>query len=230
MVKYNFNETYLDDALISEASINIKSRNINNAINLIKHGKSGFNNIKTFGIVTAMNPDSIQTSAKENKRNMNLLSKCLKDSHYPFIRQKGHFGGNNEYSYFIFNIKLNTLIYYAAKFEQTSFFFCELKNNKVINHYYEKQDTSKSFHKKYNPYILIETTSGYIDAADSENYSELGGKFKYTIPLKYFDTVNEQISENLKYFNNDSSIIEKTMNQVGIHPWYVQQKLYKNLY
>ncbi|MDE5888708.1 MAG: hypothetical protein K2H20_01675, partial [Bacilli bacterium] len=86
---------------LNEISINAKKRNVDNAINIFTKGKSGYNCIKTFGIVSAENPDSQPTDNKTNKKNMHSFSQSLKSSHYVFVRQRGHFGGNDESSYFI---------------------------------------------------------------------------------------------------------------------------------
>lgn len=218
--------------VLNEKSINAKKRDIQNAIDTFTKGKSGYNNIKTFGIVTAENPDSMEISRTDNKKRMRTLSNSLKSAHYIFVKQKGHFGGNNEYSYFIFNISLDTLIYYAGLYQQTSFFYCELKDNKVISHYYEKEDTTKPYNKITNPYVLIESSDEYIDASNEEDYSEIGGKFRYTIPLKYFEDIDNKISDNLKRLDErytPDTIIQQSIECVGQHSWYLRQKIYKGI-
>lgn len=217
--------------VLSEISINAKKRNVNNAIDVFKKGKGGYNNIKTFGIVTAENADSQEQPRSVNKKNMKNISDSLKSAHYAFVRQKGHFGGNDEWLYYIFNINLNTLAYYAGVYEQTSFMFLEINDNKVISHYYEKQDINAPYNKKHNPYILKDTTSGYIDATDAENYSEIGGKFRYSIPFSIFDSVNEKIEENLSLINEDKEFaIDFGMNRVGMPPMFMRQRIYNGLY
>lgn len=162
-------------------------------------------NIKTFGVLSKLS-DNIILSVKS-----------------------GHYICNDN---FIFNISLDTLIYYAGLYQQTSFFYCELKDNKVISHYYEKEDKTKPYNKNTNPYILIKSSDEYIDASDADDYSEIGGKFKYTIPLKYFEDINNKISDNLMSLNekyDKDDIILKSINCVGQWPWYLRQKLYKSL-
>lgn len=222
------------ESYLNEKSINAKKRDIRDAIQTYTKGKSGYNNIRTFGIITAMNPDSIQLPASENKKRMHEFANSLKSAHYVFVQQKGHYGGNNEYSYFIFNISLDTLMYYAGKYEQTSFFYCELINDegvsKVKSSYYEKQDTNASYHKKHNPYVFIESSNDYVVADDAEDYSEINGKFRFNIPLKYFEKFNNTVDLNLRLFeNNTTDIIEKTIKGTGRTPWYWRQKLYKGL-
>ena len=217
--------------VLSEISINAKKRNVNNAIDVFKKGKSGYNNIKTFGIVSAENADSQEQPRSVNKKNMKNMSDSLKSAHYAFVRQKCHFGGNDECSYYIFNISLNTLAHYAGMYEQTSFIFSELRDNEVISHYYEKQDINAPYNKKNNPYILKDTANGYIDATGAENYSEIGGKFQYSIPFSIFESVNERIEENLSLINEDKEFaIDFGMNRIGISPMFMRQKIYNGLY
>lgn len=162
-------------------------------------------NIKTFGILLNISND---------------ITSSLKSGHY--ICKDN----------LVFNISLNTLIYYAGLYQQRSFFYCELKDNKVISHYYEKEDVTKPYNKNTNPYILIESSDEYIDASDADEYSELGGKFKYTIPLKYFENIDNKISDNLKILDeryNPDTIIQQSINCVGQWPWYIRQKIYKSL-
>lgn len=219
--------------VINEISINAKKRNVKNAIDTYKRGRSGYNGIKTFGILSAENPDSIPTDAKTNKKNMKFLSQSLKSAHYVFVKQRGHFGGNDEMSYFIFNISLETLKSYAGNYEQTSFFYCELINvnneSKVKSSYYQKQDTTLPYNIRTNPYVLIESTTDWLDASEEEDYSIIGNTFKYTIPLKYFSSFNESVLKRIKDYNIAESTINESIHQIGIHPWYLRSALYNGI-
>lgn len=216
---------------LSEDHINAKKRNIDNAIDVFKKGKGGYNHIKTFGIVSAENPDSQGQPRHINKRNMKRMSDSLKSAHYAFVRQKGHFGGNDEWSYYVFNINLKTLAYYAGMYEQTSFIYAELKGNEVISHYYEKQDVNAPYNEKRNPYVLKDTEESYIDGSNAEDYSEIGGKFRYTIPFSIFKNVDEKIEKNLALINEDKEFaIDFGMNRVGMPPLLMREGIYKGLY
>lgn len=212
--------------VLSEISINAKKRNVNNTIDVFKKGKSGYNNIKTFGVVSAGNADSQEQPRSVNKKDMKNMSDSLKSAHYAFVSQKGHFGGNDEWSYYIFNISFDTLAHYAGMYEQTSFIFSEVRDNEVISHYYEKQDINAPYNKKNNPYILKDTANWYIDATD-----EIGGKYHYSIPFSIFESVNERIEENLSLINEDKEFaIDFGMNRIGISPMFMRQKIYNGLY
>ena len=108
---------------VNEASINAKKRNIDIAKKMFLNGRS-YNNIMNFAIISGENPDSKKDTAANNKKNMKTLSDILKKEHYTFVRQDGHFGGNAEHSYIIFNITQEIAARLSGKFEQTSFFYC----------------------------------------------------------------------------------------------------------
>lgn len=217
---------------INEASINAKKRNIRNAIDVYKKGRSGFNGVKTFGVLTSENPDSMKISNRDNKKNLKVLSNYLKSANYIFVKQKGYFAGNVENSYFIFNIGLETLKYYAGLFEQTSFIYGELKNEEVISYYYEKKEIDKSFSKRFNPYIEKDKVVSFVDATDSLDYSIIGKDFKYRLPFSIFESVSENIYNK---FNESmsiqemNSIIDLTINGVGETPHNYRKKIYSDM-
>ena len=91
---------------IKEASINAKKRNLKFAKNLYIKGKK-IDNIASFGIITAENPNSQELTPKENKALMRNFTKQLKTSNYKFVNIDGHFGGNVEHSYIIFNVNID---------------------------------------------------------------------------------------------------------------------------
>lgn len=219
---------------LEESSINAKKRNVKNVIDTLTKGKSGYNNVRTFGIITSENPNCEPLSTKENGKLMKELKKIFKNSRHIWVQQLGKFGGNQEHSIFIFNISLINLIYYAGKYEQTSFFFGEIvKENGAQNlkiSYYQKRVDGQPYDKYKNPYDLIETTTNILDLSneDVDEYSIVGKHFKYTIPLKYFNTVEDNLTENLnKFFNGggERDIVNLSINGVGWHVLHVQSRL-----
>ena len=217
---------------INEISINAKRRNEKNAINTFKKGVAGYNGIRTFGIVSAENPNSIAAPRQINKKLTKTFAKSLSDAHYAFVKQRGHFGGNDELSYFIFNIKLYTLKYYAGLYEQTSFFYCYLEDGKVISDYWQKAHNGEPYNEKTNPYVMLEKTDNWVDASNEEQYSIIGNRFKYTIPLKIFENVNNIINTNSKKFINEDfeSVMQMANECIGENAWNYRNKLYKGLF
>ena len=221
-----------NDTNINEASINAKKRNIRNAIDVYKRKRKGFNGVRTFGVLTSENPDSMKVSNKENKKRLKSLSNYLKSANYVFVKQEGHFGGNDENSYFVFNIGLDTLKYYAGLFEQTSFIFGKFDGEEVVSYYYEKEDISKPYSKRLNDYIEKDKTTSFVDASDDSDYSIIGNKFKYRLPFSIFESVSDSIFNSFNNIDRKEDInyiLEFTINRVGSSPYNYRKKIYKDM-
>lgn len=217
---------------VDELTRHEKRRNEKNAENLFRKGRSGYNGVRCFGILSAENSDSKSAGRQQNKRASKSLSDTLKSLHYAFVPQIGHFGGNDERSYFIFNIGLRELMFYAGLYEQTSFFFCTLQpDGEVLSQYWEKQDIAKKLSKD-NPYVMKEETTDWIDASNAENYSVIGKHFKYTIPLSIFEEVDRAITEwkvSPVRGDNGDSYVDMSITGVGYTPAMCRKGIYEHI-
>lgn len=216
---------------LDERSLSAKIRDRNNAINMFKRGVAGYNGIRHYGVITAENPDSTPISRQENTKLLGQLKKSLKDAHYVWEDQIGHFGGNDEHSLFVFNAPLNVLMYYSGKYQQTSFIYGELIDGKVHSEYWEKQDVNQPYNPKTNPYIKKDACDDWYDASNEEDYSIIGKNFKYTIPFSIFSSIEEQISKNLSSLNESQKkgALRIAMNGVGANGWRYRGMVYKGL-
>lgn len=217
-----FNNMDLSNFII-EASRNEKRRKERFAKNMFIKGK-GIGGIFAFGILTGENQDSVdptQLSSQEkrkllalNKKNNKELLTTLKQNHLKFTPIEGHFGGVVEHSYMVFNISLEQLKKLAGKYEQTSFFYCQ-PNNKgdVISQYWEKEDRNTKYNSIKNPYKMVEENTAWskLDKETKDNYSVIGGDFKYTIDMKVFESVSNDIlnraNEILEYKGTENEIL-----------------------
>ena len=209
---------------IIEASKNEKRRRERFAKNMFIKGK-GIGGVFAFGILTGENPDSadpIQLSGQEkrdlfvlNKKNNKELLTVLKQNHLKFTPIEGHFGGVVEHSYMVFNISLEQLTKLAGKYEQTSFFYCQ-SNDKgdVISQYWQKKNTNEKYNSVKNPYEMVEENTAWskLDKQTKDNYSVIGGDFKYTIDMKVFENVSNEIlnraNEILEYKGTENEVID----------------------
>lgn len=203
---------------IKEASINAKKRNLKFAKNLYIKGKK-IDNIASFAIITAENPNSKELTRKENGVLMRNFTKQLKTSNYKFVNIDGHFGGNVEHSYIIFNIKVQTLKEYAGLYEQTSFFYCYPTDNGIMSEYWEKKDTTANYNRSTNDYMLINKTINWANENDAtDNFSVIGGDFKYSIDPEVFSQVTDEINEGLSNVPTKLSrtdLLDTMVNGVG---------------
>lgn len=219
---------------IDESSIYAKKRNEKNAIDSLTKSKHGYNHIRTFGIITSENPNSRQVSRKENKDLLKQLQNSLKQDGYIWVSQIGEFNNNKENSLFIFNIKLEILIYYAEKFQQTSFFFCEIIEERGVQKtkasYYQVHDDAKPYDEKTNPHELLETTTNILIFGEEDKpdaCSKIGKKFKYTFPMKCFGYVEDGLSENLtkNFPDSEGDVVDSSINRMGYYAISIRHRL-----
>ena len=197
--------------IINEASQNAKVRNLNIAKKMFINGKR-YNNIMNFAIISAENPDSTEDTRANNKKNMKSLSNLLKRDHYVFVRQDGHFGGNPEHSYIVFNIKQEAAAKITGKFEQTSFFYCypDGKGN-ITNEYWEKKDTKAPYNSVKNPYEFINKTTKVHNEKDADDfYSVIDNDYKYSIDCEVFAKANDKLEEGLNKLRSQFNLVNES--------------------
>ena len=201
--------------IISESSRNAKQRNLDISKKMLINGKS-YNNIMCFAILSAENPDSKEDTAANNKKYMKKLSDLLKRDHYTFVRQDGHFEGNVEHSYIIFNITVEATAKLAGKFEQTSFFYCYPDGNgNMVNEYWAKQDTKQPYNSVKNPYIFINKTTKVNNEKDAEDfYSIIDKDYKYSIDPSVFVKVDTALRESIENLKEEFNLIEESNDEL----------------
>lgn len=202
--------------VITEASRNEKRRNLDISKKMFINGKS-YNNIMSFAILSAENPDSrSDISTADNKKFMKDLSSLLKRDHYTFVRQDGHFEGNVEHSYIIFNITVEATAKLAGKFEQTSFFYCYPDGNgNMVNEYWVKQDTKQPYNSVKNPYIFINKTTKVNNEKDAEDfYSIIDKDYKYSIDPSVFVKADTALHESIENLRSEFNLIEESNDDI----------------
>lgn len=184
---------------INEVSINAKKRNKKFAKDLFIKGKR-VGNIKSFGIITAENPDGVKQSNQENKKLMDLLKKILKDGHYIWQSVDGHYG-SKENTIMIFNINNDTLQNLAKKFEQESYIYATIEKDGEFPtfEYWEKKVTGKPANAAKNPYIKKDESTKWKQMPDAEDYYTVIGKdFKFNINFSIFEELNDKLEQNIQ--------------------------------
>lgn len=176
-----------------------------------------------------MNPDELsgeerRNALKINKKKAKELSTILKQNHLKFVPVQGKFGGAIENSYMVFNISFEQAKKLSGKYEQTSFFYCypDDKGN-VISEYWEKEYDTKPYSSTKNDYICKEKSTAWtkLSKDTKDNYSVIGGDFKYTIGLKLFESVNDDIVNNAKEiyekhnYNSVDEVITESYTKIG---------------
>jgi hypothetical protein len=228
------------DEALNELSISQKKRNVKDFENAFRKGKRGFNGIKTICVLTSENPDSQEASAQFNKKARKSLLNDIKSGRYAYVPAIGQFG-NAEHPYAVFNMPLNTAKFLCGKYQQTSFIYSQLNDNGSIHsEYWEKNDTNMPYNKCDNDYVLQDECDEWEDKSEAKDFfTVVGNKFKYSIPFKIFENVNNAIWDNAAQMVevgkkrginhlNESKVIEWTM-RVGISPYLWRKTLTKNV-
>jgi hypothetical protein len=198
-------------ALINEASINAKKRNVRFTKELMLNGKN-LGNIGNFVIFTGENPNSIQADKKTNKKLLDALKTELKQAHYVSMPIDGYFAGNKEHSLLVFNMKLEVAQEFNAKYNQTSFFYVEPKKSEdgFVAQYWEKTDDSKPVDRVKNPYVKKGETDIQHEGADAEgNYSIISNDYKFYFDASMFETANDTIEQGLNVLCEKYNIEDK---------------------
>lgn len=231
--------------VLTEASKNAKQRDIEFIQNMFNSGKN-FGNIANFGIMTPQNPASGQTYqdmgmtpaeiGKSNKKLYNEFKKTLKSANLKFVNVDGVFAGNNENSFLIVNVDVETMKYYCGEYDQTSFWYCYPQDGSMVCEYWEKENSEKPYDKKTNQYKMIESTTRWEEVRNAEAYTVIGKKFKFTLHLDYFEGVNESLKNNLDRYRElypdtvmtNEQIIEHSMRPLGGFSSYRYRKYINN--
>ena len=225
---------------INEASPSEKRRNVRNVENFFKHGKSGFNAIKTIVVLTAENPDSIQSSSQFNKKANKSLLQDIKNGGYAYVPAQGRFG-NLEKPYAVFNMSIDAAKYYCGKYQQTSFVISMLSddgNGAVHSEYWEKANENAPYSKGENDYVKKDECDEWVDMRDATDYfTVIGNKFKYSIPFSIFESTNKLFCNNIKriiengnFPLNESVILEFAINHVGMPAYLRRKSIIKGFY
>lgn len=197
---------------INDASISQKKKDRRLVGNVLNGRKS---NIKTFGIITAQNPNSTEATSSFNKKANKDLLKSLKDSGFIVMPVKGKFANNTEHSYIILNISLEQLLRYGYSYRQTSFIFAET-GNPFTAYYYECEKPESIPDKLTNPYVKKDSIDRIEELDADDNYSLIGKNFKFTIPFHIFDSISNKIQDNVNlYYNGDGNIVDWSIKAVG---------------
>ncbi len=188
--------------------------------------------IRCYGIAIAENPN-FTAQSPTLKKGMKSLADIIRMAHYPFLRQRSHCDENDELSYCIFNIPLDTLMYYAGQLEQTSFIYGRVQEDgSVLHEYWEKENAKASYEKSSNPYVKTDEEPTYIEIDAEGNFNVMGKKFNCAIPFRIFEAVQHGIKENCR--KNGTKYSESLCNwlteSVGHSGWMARGWAYRGLY
>lgn len=226
---------------LNELTPHQKERNVKDVERFFRKGKGGHIGIRSIVVLTSENPDSRQAESGINKKYRHSLLADIKNGGYAYVPAMGKFG-NVERPYAVFNMSVDTAKTLCGKYQQTSFVFSSLNEDGTVHsEYYEKNNPTLPYDRKSNDYVMKDSCDDWEDKSEANDYfTVIGNRFKYSIPFKIFDSVNETICENIQRIisverkRGDNSITEEkildyTINGVGQSPYLWRQEIYKGL-
>lgn len=229
--------------ILNEISRSQKKRNNNDVERFFRKGQGGFNGIRTIVVLTAENPDSVESDRLYNKKANHSLLKDIKNNRYAFVPAIGRFGDNSENPYAVFNMSVETAKFLCGRYQQTSFVFTQLlADGSIHSEYWEKKITDAPYDKKNNDYVKKDESNEWIDMTNADdNFTIVGNKFKYQIPFSIFESVNSLFTNNMRYMIeverkrgdsliNEEKILDFTINHVGNSPYLWRGGLIKGFY
>lgn len=182
------------------------------------------NKIKTFGIVSAENPNSKELPSNENARRTNQLKQRLRTMVLQFKKLYGIYKENKERSFIIFNCSLNEMKELAKDFEQESFFFGVTKEIDT-NSKERKTASSISYYQRVDensPYELIETSDNIVTDIDFNDFYSKHKGLNFKIDMDFFKEELESLKAPY-----DKELLEKMINDDN-YVGYTPQKRWRD--
>lgn len=137
------------------------------------------------------------------------LKQSLASGHFGFVG-----GKEGEASLYIINIDIATMMHYAGAWRQPVFYYCEIEDENIIQGMmYRIADSGQRYHKGLNPYIVIE--GNIIDDKELRDIIR---------------DIDSRLELRLHELGEPHTLIDVTMNQIGIHAWYMRGRLYRDFY
>lgn len=163
--------------------------------------------IRTIAILTSENPGYADDTTNfggsdnfgsDNADRVNDLENALRVGHYAWFPVNGHYGGDREHSYMVYNISLEDTLYLGRKYGQEAVIFIE--DGKCQ---YWEQDGSGKFEKTHE-----RPMNTRIDMSDADDfYTQVSKAFKFQIP--FFDGSDENAEELSKMNEYVCNVINK---------------------
>lgn len=245
---FNPNGTFMSRALHRIEALGLRNMVVNpkeirensNRYRRLKRTLFGDNTgkIKTFAIISAMNPLGFENATDEEARekfsqwssNKNLYNKKAKEEMRRIIQKNGdtamrmgHFDyvdiygmyDNAERSFFIFNIPFVDAESLAKSYGQESFFYGKILDGKTQIAYYKTDDACKSYHR-----VGITDTVSLEDKDAEDFFSKYG--FKFRINMQAFGDDVRDIENEYEF--EESFSPELTFMSRAMH----RRRAYKN--
>ena len=176
-------------------------------------------NIRSYAIV----PEEEGSWFKKPK---NPILNAIKDI-WPYIVVDEYFNGQKNKSFLIINISLDTIKSLAARYKITYFYY----GYEDVTYLWRINDPNYPNAFFINNYEKIGQPCRLRNFSDLPNDYWIVGwrnRLKINIPIAQVSNISTKIQANIdKYFNGDSSIVDRCIKHVGLAAYLRQKRLYQ---
>ena len=165
--------------------------------------------IFTFGIITPENPMGNKLDKFENSKLQDEFKNYLYDGRYHYTRIKGKYG-NSENPWLIYNVSLEDMKRFGIQYDQESFIFGRIEDQKVTYEYWDK--------KKDSLYSLKDTADMFKTAFENKDFFTSLKSWKFTIPFSVFESSIQQ-NKLAKIDKITKTILENSITKKKTLKW-----------
>ena len=214
-----------------------------NSYNSLQERMQGLHCIKTIAVLTAGPIDAMRRIEYGKTWSHSLLGD-IQSWRYAYVPANGMLD-KQEKLYAVLNMSVDTAKTLCGLYQRTAFVFSKMKDDgSVLSEFWEKEDIEIPSHKRSNGYVMKEKGNGeempvITDASD--NMVVTGKHFQYKIPFGEIERTNRLFSDNVKHMievakrkwngkENEDSILNHTINGVGMSPYLWRKAMIKGFY
>ena len=203
----------------------------------------GLHCIKTIAVLTAGPIDTIRRKEYGKTRSHSLLGD-IKSGRYACVPANGMLD-RQEKLYAVLNMSYDMAKTLCGHYQRTAFVFSKMMDDgSIFSEFWEKENIGIPYHKRSNGYVMKEKGNGeempVINDA-SDNLVVTGKHFQYKIPFGEIERGDCLFSDNVKHMievakrkwngkENEDSILNHTINGVGVSPYLWRKAVIKGFY
>lgn len=198
--------------------------------------------LKQFAIISPENPMGKNLSYEENAKRRKAFDIDLGELGVKAFKVKDVYN-NKENSYIIFNISFSSAEKLSRDYDQESFIFAKVKGENEVEFELwlkkvSEEDKDASFKDKQHELKEVQTEVLIVNDA-KDFYTSIGRTFKFKIPFKFFEEVenydnifDEKCLESKKYEESYQKLIEESVSDAYTckHQMFARSKLYGTLF
>ena len=214
-----------------------------NSYNSLQERMQGLHCIKTIAVLTAGPIGAIRRKENGKTRSHSLLGE-IQSWRYVYVPANGMLD-RQEKLYAVLNISVDMAKTLCGIYQRTAFVFSKMMDDgSMLSEFWEKKDIGIPYHKRSNGYVMKEKGNGEdmpVISDASDNLVVTGKHFQYKNLFGEIERANSLFSDNVKHMievarrkwngtENEESIMNHTINGVGMSPYLWRQAVIEGFY